>query len=408
MEKPDNPQKAQPPRAAGRVRRAGLVVAAAATMFAVGVAAPELLRTPADASPRPLALPAPPANGVMGFVVETFFQPVVQGKDACPQGTALKLRDAYLATLPAAEREQLQRKESEAELTRRWQSYAFGPNGTNVCSQPDMFERPLQRTVQSKMSWGLDLDGGASDDTCAHDNFTTPTGERGIDNQEYRAMGCTLEWRGVDGIAGDAQVGMRQFIASGEWTQVIQLRGVDSLQNDNDVEVVYANTPDRPMADGKGRFLRGATFTISDKLPRHRNVLRGRIVDGVLTTDPADIALAQTWGQGGARDIRGNRTKWDYRKGRLRLAFQPDGSLVGVLGGYRPLFDVTVSPAIGGAGSALVAGIDCAQVLATLRHYADGLKNPKTGKCEGVSSAQSIQAIPAFVNDIPTSRTAAR
>jgi hypothetical protein len=377
-------------------------------MFALGVAAPELLRTPADAAPRPLALPAPPANGVMGFVVDTFFQPVVQGKDACPQGTALKLRDAYLATLPQDERERLQRKENEAEYTRRWQAYSFGPNGTNVCSQPDMFERPLQRTVQSKSSWGLDLDGGSSDDTCAHENFTTPTGERGIDNQEYRAMGCTLEWRGVDGIAGDSQVGMRQFIASGEWTQVILLRGVDSLQNDNDVEVIYANTPDRPLADGKGNFLRGTTFTISDKLPRHRNVLHGKIVNGVLTTDPADIALTQTWGQGGARDIRGNRTKWDYRKGRLRLAFQPDGSLVGVMGGYRPLFDVTVSPAIGGAGSAIVAGIDCAQVLTTLRHYADGLKNPRTGKCEGISSAQSIHAIPAFVNDVPATRTAAR
>ena len=43
-------------------------------------------------------------------------------------------------------------------------------------------------------------------------------------------MGCTLEWRGVDGVAGDQEIGMRQFHASGEWTQVILLRGVDSLQ----------------------------------------------------------------------------------------------------------------------------------------------------------------------------------
>ncbi|MCW1429912.1 hypothetical protein [Novosphingobium sp. JCM 18896] len=393
----------------GRLLRIGLFGSALAAVFALGAVAPTWLRAPADAAaPRPQPLPTPPPGGVMGFVVDSFVQPVIQGKDACPQGTALKLRDAYLATLPAEERAQLERKENEAQLTQRWHAYAFGPDNTNVCSQPDMFERPLLRTVQSKKAWGLDLDEGKTDDTCAHEAFTTPTGEQGIDNQEYRAMGCTLEWRGVDGIAGDNQTGMRQFMSSGEWTQVILLRGVDSLQNDDDVEVIYANTPDRPLADSKGQFLRGTTFTISDKAPRNRNVLHGRIKNGVLTTDPADIVLTQTWGQGGARDIRGNRTKWHYAKGRLRLAFQPDGSLRGVMGGYRPIFDVIVSPAIGGAGSAIVAGIDCAQNLATLRHYADGLKNPKTGKCEGVSAAQAITAIPAFVNDVAPARTAAR
>jgi hypothetical protein len=80
-----------------------------------------------------------------------------------------------------------------------------------------------------------------------------------------------------------------------------------------------------------------------------------------------------------------------------------------MLGGYRPVFDVIQSPALGGAGSALVAGIDCAANLRTLRQYADGLRNPRTGKCEGVSSAIRITAIPAFVTDLqqPT-RTAAR
>ena len=39
----------------------------------------------------------------------------------------------------------------------------------------------------------------------------------------------------------------------------------------------------------------------------------------------------------------------------------------------------------------------------------DGLRNPATGKCEGVSSAVRIAAIPAFVTDLPpATRTAAR
>ncbi|MEO7248313.1 MAG: hypothetical protein ABIW31_07625, partial [Novosphingobium sp.] len=121
----------------------------------------------------------------------------------------------------------------------------------------------------------------------------------------------------------------------------------------------------------------------------------------VLTTDPQDIKLVETWGQGGARDIRGNRTKFDLRRSRLRLVFQPDGSLRGMVAGYKPVFDVIQSPGIGGVGSALTAGIDCAQYLQTLRKYADGIKDPKTGKCSGVSAALQMNAVPAFVNDIP-------
>ncbi len=387
------------------MKRIVLRSTALAALLAIG---PSVVSEPADR-----ALPAPPANGEMGFVVSYFIQPVIQGPDACPAGTVPKLREAFLLRQTPEERARLSLKENEAELVRAWQTDVFGPGGTNICSNPDMFERPMIGTVQSKHSWGLNLDdassGKDSADSCAQDNFTTPSGEAGIDNQEYRVMGCTLEWRGVDGVAGDQEIGMRQFHASGEWTQVILLRGVDSLQNDDAVEVIYANTPDRPVADSAGKFLPGASFTVSDKAPRNRNVLRGRIKDGVLTTDPADILLTQTWGQGGARDIRGNRTKYDFRRAKLRLTFQSDGSVTGMLGGYRPVFDVIHSPAIGGAGSALTAGIDCAANLRTLRHYADGLRNPKTGKCEGVSSAIRIAAIPAFITDLPpATRTAAR
>lgn len=362
-----------------------------------------------EAEQAPAKLPAPPASGTMGFVVSEFIPPVIQEPEACPQGPTPKIRDAYLASLTEAERIRLSDKANEAELTRRWQATVFGPNGTNICSQPDLFDRPLMRTVQSTRARGLDLDGGQpSDSTCAHEEFTDPHGASGVDNQEYRVMGCTLEWRGTDGIKGDIAVGTRQFHASGEWTQVILLNGVDSLENDADVEVIYANTPDRPTTDSTGRFLPGASFRISTQPPRERNVLKGRIVDGVLMTEPKDLKLTQTWGQGGARDIRGYRTRYDYRKGRLRLAFQQDGSLKGYLGGYRPVFDIIHSPSIGGAGAALTAGIDCAGLLATLRKYADGERDPQTGKCTAISSQVQMQAIPAFVTDIAPANTGGR
>ncbi|WP_240198058.1 hypothetical protein [Novosphingobium sp. P6W] len=373
-----------------------LLIASAGT---VGVLA---LQGPAEAEALPNQLPDAPANGIMGFVVQDFVPPVIQGNDACPVGTTPKMREAYLATLSPDERTRLERKENEPELTKRWQATVFGSNGTNICSQPDQFDRPVLQTLQSSHARGLDLDGDAPGESCSHQEFAAPDGRTGIDNQEYRVMGCTLEWRGKDGIGGDQLTGMRQFHASGEWTQVILLRGVDSLQHDDDVEVIYGNTPDRPQLDNHGNFLPDYSFTISDKAPRHRNVLRGRIDNGVLTTAAQDIKLTQTWGQGGARDIRGARTAYDLRGAKLRLTFQSDGSVRGLVGGYRPVFDVIQSPAIGGAGAALAAGIDCAGLLATLHKYADGIRDPKTGKCSGVSSAMDIYAVRAFVNDVPS------
>lgn len=407
MQTPDTPQRPNGPKA-GRALRIGLFVSAATVMFALGAAVPALLRAPADAAPRPLQLPAPPAGGVMGFLVQDFSMPLVRDKNACPDGLVPTIRQAYLKSLPDAERQRLEKKENEPELTRRWQATVFGPNGTNICSQPDMFEHATFPEVKSRHAWGLDLDGGSPNESCAHDNFETPTGVKGIDNQEYRALGCSPQARAADGGDGEQVAGFNQFLASGEWTQVILLRGVDSLQNDDDVEVIYGNTADRPPADSKGRFLPGASFTISDSGPRHRNALRGRIVGGVLTTEPADIALTQTWGQGGVREIRGARYKYLFQKGRLRLEFQPDGTLRGFIGGYRPLLDLLSAETLGGPGAATVAGIDCAAKLATAKKLADGIRDPKTGKCTGISSAYRIAAIPAFVNDVPATTTAAK
>jgi hypothetical protein len=387
--------------------RAACLVPIAAGLAALAAGSLPTMTAPAIAETAPRILPAPPANGVMGFAVEGFNPPVVFDKSACPDGPVLRLREAYLTTLPQAEAARLRLEANKEEWDKRWQAYAFGPSGANICTNPDMFDRPLHRTVQSPNAWGLDLDQGAAD-TCMHEEFTTPTGEKGIDNQEYRAMGCTLEWRGLDGLSNDQKTGMQQFFNSGEWTQIILLKGVDNLVNDPQVEVVYANTADRPTLDAQGKWLSGTSFTVDDKAPRARNVLRGRIVDGVLTTEPADIRLAATWGQGGARDLRGQRGQFDYRKARLRLTFQSDGSLTGMLGGYRPVPDTILSGMLGGAGTALVAGHDCAAEFKTLTALADGLKDPKTGKCRGISSAQQIRAIPAFITDVPQSRLATR
>ncbi len=364
----------------------------------------------ADLSPRARAaapvLPAPPANGEMGFIFTHFAPAIYQGKEDCPEGLAATLRDNYLQTQAPAERMRLLEKPNEKELTTRWTGYAFGPENTNICTHPDKFDRPPQRVVQGKVAQGIDLDGGADAEGCGHENFTSPTGEAGIDNQMWRAMGCVRTWRGVDGMGGDIVRGLTQFLVSGEHTQVLLLTGVDSLSDDPDVTVIYANSEDRAIVDSRQNFIPGASYTVVDN-PQHRNVLKGRIVGGVLMTQPQHIRLRQTWGQGSERDIRGQRTEWDLAKGRLHLAFQPDGSLKGIVGGYQPIWNIMASASIGGEGAATTAGYDCAAIYAALKKLADGDRDPKTGQCRRISSGLEAVAVPAFVNDrLPETKVA--
>ena len=65
----------------------------------------------ADLSPPARAaapvLPAPPANGEMGFIFTHFAPAIYQGKEDCPEGLAATLRENYLQTQAPAERMRL-------------------------------------------------------------------------------------------------------------------------------------------------------------------------------------------------------------------------------------------------------------------------------------------------------------
>jgi hypothetical protein len=351
----------------------------------------------------------------MGFVFSFLGYAIHQGKDDCPDGFAGPLREAYIETLPASERARLSRPENEVELTNRWKAYATGPNNINICSHPQMFDRPPQKLLKGRVAYGLNLDddtgnGSASPAGCTHQNFTSPDGQPGVDNQVWRAMGCYAGegWRGKEGSPQELERGFKQFLISGEHSQVLLLRGVDSLVRDDDVQVIYANTEDPAIVDSNQKFLTGASYSVTNKR-EYRNVLRGRIDNGVLTTEPRDVRLRQTWGQSAQRDVRGRRAEWDLRRARLRLTFQADGSVKGIVGGYQPIWNVIQSPSIGGIGSATTAGIDCAGQYAALKLMADGDRDPKTGQCTTISTALRVEAVSAFVNDrAPTRNIAAQ
>ena len=54
--------------------------------------------------------PLLPANGELGFILTDFAPAIYQGKDDCPQGLAGSVRENFLQTLAAPERERLSRE----------------------------------------------------------------------------------------------------------------------------------------------------------------------------------------------------------------------------------------------------------------------------------------------------------
>ncbi len=252
----------------------------------------------------------------------------------------------------------------------------------------------------------LRSNGRAPPGGCAHDDFRGINGERGIDNQFYRVVGCSRSYQS----AGQSN-GYEIEMLTGAWGIVITLKGVDNLRDDAEIEVgIHANGD--PIQVSAARVpIPHATY-IADADPRFRATTRGRIVGGVLTTDPVDMRFHQV--------VNSLRLERPLRDGRLRLTFTDEGGVEGYLSGYTPveaLYDYQFAYRNGknnqgelaperlrlttSVGAANVLGHTCHGVYAALQANADGHRDPETGRCTSISTHYRIKAIPAFVVEAP-------
>lgn len=336
----------------------------------------------------------------MGFHYGTF-------EADCPQGFELTLEESYLASLSPAQREWMLRPENAFEYGHAWKSeYLANAAGGNVCSNPKSFKddprRRPYRGVASAVSYGLSLDGTsdgrATPKTCAHQKFAGLNGEPVVDNQLYRASGCSKLNRGT-GLQSE-QYFERSFL--------IELRGVDDIRNDAQVEMAVYSLADgeNSLKSATGSDVAYQTFTVTAN-PRWRVQAAARIVEGVLTSDP--IPMVHLSRAGGFAAGRGNYApgspernfvfagEFEFRDVRFRLTFQPDGLIAGVMANYRPIDNIYLSEYAGGRGTASIANNDCAAEYNTLARFADAYPDPATGECTAISAAQNIAGVPAFV-----------
>lgn len=340
---------------------------------------------------------SPARAQVHGFLLNQLDMAFYRGDEKidCPEGRSPTVRESFLATQSPAERKRLQLPENSVEFEKKYKvDYVFDKDGRDICTDADLFDTPdraTQKLVQSKIAPGMDLDrapaNGVTDQTCAHDSFTSPEGEQGVDNQLFRAVACNTFWRGGESGVGDVLGGGGvAWVAN---PTIVLVRDVQSWQDDPEVVVEIAPAADKPIADAKQMLTEDASLSISDD-PRYRMRARGKIEKGVLTTEPRDMVVPFNWNvkSGGEFIVR-------HMQLRVRLA--PDGQLVGKAGGYRPIDNALGVLHVGGPGVASAAGVECASVRKTLRLLADGDPDPKTKQCTTVSTGMAFNAKPAFV-----------
>jgi hypothetical protein len=278
-------------------------------------------------------------------------------------------------------------------LTRFWLwvravSYRGYKRDIETYVNPWAAEDPGQPQVSSRIGDGFNLDGKIKPA-----DFVSPDGERGIDNNLYRAWGCDAPWRGN----GNATLALRanDKMQDGLYTMVIRVSGNKDPMNDDNATLEIGYSPDKIVKDARGsvavdysyRMLQSAQYT----------KLKARIRNGVVETEQVE-------------HLHSPRIAWFYdqtgdtnfSKGRIRLNMSADGlSATGLIGGYRDWRELYAENtfAQNGGEQGVREHEDHVALYYALRRNADGMYNAKTGKNDGISSVYRIKAASAYVVD---------
>ena len=267
-------------------------------------------------------------------------------------------------------------------------AYRAYSRGIETYVNPWAADDPGQPQVTGRIGDGFDLDGKIK-----ATDFVSPDGEKGIDNNLYRAWGCDAPWRGN----GNATLDMRanDKMQEGLYTMVVRISGTKDPMNDPDATVEIGYSPDKIVRDARSgvavdysyRILKSAQYT----------KLKAKIVNGVVETEQVEHLhmprIAWFYDQTGDAN---------FTDGRIRLKLAPGGlSGTGVIGGYRSWRDLYAEDTFAqdGGQQGIREHEDHVSLYYALRRNADGMLNAKTGKYDGISTAYRIKMISAYVVD---------
>jgi hypothetical protein len=229
------------------------------------------------------------------------------GKAECPNGFNDGPREQFAKFFPEGT------KRTVVDTQLKYESEWWNPT-KDASWEPQAFKE-----TASTIAVGLNLDGKVGPN-----DFTSPDGEKGIDNQMYRVIGCIVGWRGPEGQS-------RHFVKSYQQKfdynrTMFEITEVDSLTNDPDVTVTLYRGRDPLYTNSAGDFVAGGSQRIDYRWGKEFiHTMKGKIVDGVLMTEPKRVIMPESTARG--------VPKMDIHEWRLQLKLTETGA-EGLMGGY--------------------------------------------------------------------------
>jgi hypothetical protein len=258
-----------------------------------------------------------------------------------------------------------------------------GKDRANVYVNPESTPEVGLPGVTGAIAEGIDLDGNK------RNGFTSPAGEKGIDNAFYKTLGCWKTYRGPERLSSGA-LQFNDGMRNGGWTAVLVVagKGKDPL-NDKDVTVGYYMSADKMVKDGNGNIARDYTFRIKPHA-KYEAIFPAKTVKGrIISTKPVEAVMLRN----PAYD-----NDLDLLRAQIDLTMKEDGTLRGYIGGYRswmPVYKGWVN-ARGPVIEALT-WVRLPDVYYALKRNADYSPNGSNGERTHISYALRIDALPAYV-----------
>jgi len=264
---------------------------------------------------------------------------------------------------------------------------ARGPNGETSHFSPLVVPDPLPfHELITKAGFGTNLDGTqdgrATPKSCKHEKFTSAQGEK-VDNQSARVLGCVLGWR----TGGQTAEFYANEVAVYQVNRhLIEITGVDNEINDPQVEVRAYKGFDRLVRAGDGKWVPFLSQRIDVRYPKYNLKTTGKIVDGMLITDPLPNAV---FPHSSERHM-GDRKMRDMS---LRLKLTPDGA-EGMLTGYDDWRKINSWNT--GRVTAELGKFSPPSIYRAFQRYADGYPDA-SGQCQFISSTYNVKAVRALI-----------
>jgi hypothetical protein len=244
---------------------------------------------------------------------------------------------------------------------------------------------PHVHVVQGHYGYGFNLDGKGQ---ASPNGFEDPeTHETGVNNQLFRAIGCTGSQR--------AKPPYKSAFAETQWdllldqmpAWVISITGDNLAASGAPVTVEVDRAMEHIARDATGRVRADMTFR-ADMNARSHNVFHGRIHNGTLTIEPGILNLL-----GDPYLV----PEFHLDNAHMRIRLEADGNLKGIIGGYLPWYRFYWSLANSGYTLESITSMDMPGLYYTLKRLADADPDPKTGQNAEISAAYSIEAVPVYL-----------